>query len=471
MAEQILSTDSMQQVAGKVNNGFAALLDSYQQVTDADSMQTVASKVATNFAAITDDAGIQGITEADSMQTIASKIASNFVIAESAEPDVPVVEGSTFSFLHVSDTHGKTTAMTRMASMLNAADNDCAFGILTGDIKGARIAPSFGAEAFCTDQNKRLALGGNHDCYDRWRYDDTISKDTSRMRSWMVGVLGQSVHWGSDTSLYWYKDFQTSDGHIVRVIGMDQYEINAAAIAASGSYTPTLDTAIRYNQIYTTAQFDWLVARLKELDSDDHVILAMHQCPFSNNNYASAVTPTEPYDEDLLFCSENMFEQPFTESGYVNYNSVICKVMRAYMNKSDYSETLANGTTGSSLNVGSFTITADFSNMANNPATFWGYIFGHLHLDMCAFVPDPAFPNQPMLGVNCSDYNSGAQTGDDLITDDGRDYDYRVNKVTLDFDNRTVLVERIGQQVTVGGRTRDKILFNIDTMAVSHPTT
>ena len=52
---------------------------------------------------------------------------------------------------------------------------------------------------------------------------------------------------------------------------------------------------------------------------------------------------------------------------------------------------------------------------------------------------------------------------------------YRVNRVTYDIEAHTVLVERIGQQTaalksdTSKTRVRDRLLFNLDTMEVTHP--
>ena len=463
--DEILNTDNMQTIAGKVNDAFSAAdqTETFEQIGSGDSMSAISGKVKRNFAKLTDDENIADILVGDSMSVIAQKLKANFDIVDQQEPEPPTPASNTFSFLHISDLHGSRGALTQMVNMLKGTNGytggeDCSFGIVTGDFKaGSNYSvdgdSSYGngslgyrASDFATGNNKPpiLITNGNHDCYDSWNRgaNDMVYRDTRKMTTWMHGVMGNLVNWGdiNEISSYWYKDFTLSGGNKLRLICIDQYEIVAAIMAANnGEYVPNGTATTYYNQIYTTAQFEWLEARLKELSSDDHFIITLHQSPFTDNDYASSIKPSNPYfvngvlrEPEKLWCSENMGDYPFCESSYQNYNSVICKVLKAYLESDTYTETLTNGQVGAGYNVGSFSVNVDFS--SNTPAKFWGFVFGHLHQDLVVNAPS-SYPNQLLIGVTCSDYGVPNSSGDDLVRDNGRDFDYRINKVTIDFDN------------------------------------
>ncbi len=485
----------MQTIAGKVNNAFSAAdqNETFEQIGSGDSMSSISGKVKRNFARLTDDVNIENILVGDSMSTIAQKLKDNFDIVDQQEPEPPTPASNKFSFLHISDLHGSKTALTQMVNMLKGTSGysggeDCSFGLVTGDFKAGSnysvdadspYGGSLGYRAadFATGSNKPpvLITDGNHDCYDSWNRgaDDMVYRDTRKMTAWMHGVmvdsLGDSlVNWGDSNNIssYWYKDFTLSGGNKLRLICIDQYEIVAAIKAANnGEYTPNGTATTYYNQIYTTAQFTWLVARLKELSGDDHFLITLHQSPFTDNSYASSIKPTEPYfvngelrEPDKLWCSELIGNNPFCEASYQNYNSVICKVVKAYLESSTYTETITNGQVGAGYNVGSFSVNADFTNPNNTPAKFWGYVFGHLHYDLTTPVPNSQFSGQLLMGITRGSYVYGTSENDDLVNNAPN---YRINKVTIDFEQESVTIERIGQQLTNGGRTRDRIVFDM----------
>ena len=468
-----MSTDKMQTIAGKINSAFSALelSETFEQVLVGDSMSSIAGKMQRNFAKITNDAGIKQVAEADSMSSIAQKLKDNFDLVEQIDPEPSI--GDTFSFLHISDPHGTSKAYNQMISVLNG-DSGCEFGLVSGDLKAyGRNAVGYSGKTN-TGKPPILAVTGNHDAYDSWSSSDVQFRTSYKMAQWMYDYMGNEVVFG-DTRLldnkpisaYWYKDFALAGGNKLRLIGIDQYElVNAIMKASSGQFEPNTNNAYSYNQVFTSEQFDWLVARLKELSSTDHVLITLHQSPFTDNSYYSSIKPTEPYLENgalrqpsLLWCSELMEEYPFRGEGLTDYQSVICEVMKAYMTSGTFSETRSNGSVGGGYSTGAFSVAADFTN--NEPAKFWGYVFGHLHEDLCTFIPSTSYPKQLLLGITCSDNGIGWTDHDDLLVD-GRTYDYRINKITLMLNDGKVMVERIGQQTTKGGRTRQKIVFDID---------
>ena len=477
----------MQQAAEKINAAFAELdsNETFEQIGSNDSMSSIAGKVKRNFAKITDSAEIQEIEQSDSMSEIANKLDANFAIAEQAEP-----QSEKFSFYHTSDPHGKREGVRLMKNRLKSSNDDCAFGIITGDLKYGSSGIYYELEDLIEEipNGKLLLTNGNHDTYDKWASDSKYC-DTMEMTDYMYQRLcsNNDIGWGEIDqvqnkpimSSYYYVDYDAVGNLKVRVIVIDQYEINAAVRAAGNlSYEGSSSQGGSYNKIYTTTQMEWLENVLKNTPSNYHIVMAMHTCPYTSA-YPFTVPSQEPYLPEQLFISESLSAGWFGTDG----NNIICNIVKAYLAKSTYSATFNNGSLGGSLpSTGSFTVDVDFTSV-EEPAKFWCYLFGHLHCDVCFFAPSETFPNQLLLGMNCSDYNVSNQGGDDLyhawnssLDSDGYKevagnsaQQGRVNKVTLDFTNNTVLIERIGQQKTIGGRIRDKIMFNLETGAVSHP--
>lgn len=472
----------MQEIAGKIDTAFAALEsgETFEQVLSSDSMSVIAGKAQRNFAKVTSDIGIKQISQTDSMSVIAQKLKDNFDLVEQGEPIPPEPIGNTFSFLHISDPHGGSTSVEQMVNMLKgtvSGGDDCQFGLISGDLKAygrTPVSDNYTSANLSTGSGKPpvLVINGNHDSYDSWQNTNRLYRTSYKMTQWMYGIMGNNVVWG-DTNLmdnapisgYWYKDFTLSGGNKLRLIAIDQYELVEAIMEASGgTFSPDDNTALSYNQIYTTAQFTWFVERLKELSGNDHVLITLHQSPFNDNSYIPSIKPSEPYytgnalkEPERLWCSETMKDDSFCEGSNTNYNSVICEVMKAYMNSGIYSVTKANGTVGSNYQTGSFTVNADFT--GGTPAKFWGYVFGHLHCDVTAFASS-TYPKQPLLGITSANEVS-IKGGDDLIYGSGHDYAYRINKVSLMLDEDKIKVERIGQQKTNGGRIRKEIVFDV----------
>lgn len=360
---------------------------------------------------------------------------------------------------------------------------NCKFGVITGDLKATGASSmSYTSGTFAGDAaGKLLLVAGNHDCYDSW--DGNQSNKVSRhMTDWMYDVMGDDVNWGDTNgtdnepllSSYWYKDFNVDSDYPVRVISLDQYEIDKAY--GTDRYKD-FTNGFWYNPVYSAAQMNWLINLLLNTTSNYNIIVLCHQSPYTDNEYFTqslkVTSENDSYNNvpySKLFISEKCGNAPFTESGYYNYNNFLLKIIRAYLNSSTYSENLLIGKMTPGTEDLRITINADFTN--TTPARFWGWYYGHLHLDLVCWAPyeqfkegetKELFPNQLMVGVTCVNKRTGGNC--DLV----KDIVYRINKYTLDFEKGELLIERIGQQLTTGGRTRDRLLFNMEDMSISHP--
>ena len=475
----------------KIVGGFAELGITPPSLTADDSMSSIASKVNAAFDAIIDNA--QHITAEDSMSIVADKVDANFLAAESAAPAV-----QTFSFLHTSDPHSKTAAVVKMAQLLDLDSDDSEFGIITGDFKTGTTS---GLDGYYKEtngtpsgylngyRNKIFALAGNHDALDSW--DGTVNYNNKKMTDWMYLFMGESVNWGDVASnvnqpiksSYYYKDFNINADHPVRLIVLDQYEmIYTKGEATSSSYM----SPYSYPIAYTNKQMQWFVQLLKDTPANYTIIIGLHEVPYKKSDSAlvSALDPNaagnaDKRNNELLFVSEGgvpsgqstnrVYSQMFTEMNYSTHGTMLCDIVKAFMDKSSFSGTYNNYT--GNLD-GQLVVNADFSNMGHEPATFACYVFGHLHHDLC-FIP-PSYPKQLMLSIARADYNVERTTYDDLLVDSTRHYNYRLNKVTIEFANETtpmcVHVERIGEQSTKYlQRTRDELFFYFDSdRTISH---
>lgn len=380
-------------------------------------------------------------------------------------------------FLHISDPHGSSTATTKAIDLL--ADED--FVIVTGDVTAynnhSGITEGLQSD-FTVIGDKLLMLAGNHDTYDNNFGQSGVSQQvtTNWLKSWLVN----RVTWG-DTSgkgSYWHKDIQLSASSKLRIIALDQYETSVVR-STYVNYNPS------YVTMYSQAQVNWLIARLKELTANDYLIIATHEPPVQSpyetdestnpDQYAERLRPSSPYfsggtlnEPDKLFVTEGL--RAFGNRYYEPNLNLLPRIIYAYMHKQVLSLTYNNYEGGATPDI---TINENFSGV--NPATFLFWIGGHRHADICTYLPDESqetdggdWSDQLMLYITCGDKSISWQMDDDLggtgnswgaPATPTNTYTYRLNEVTLDFGEQTIKVKRYGAKNTAGGRVRDEITF------------
>lgn len=302
-------------------------------------------------------------------------------------------------FLHISDTHGKLTALNEMITLANTY-SDVDFVVHTGDI--AKITFNRYVESAC--QRPKLLVWGNHDTY------DTYSDSTAAAAAIRDLMSESDVNYGSETASYWYKDIATKKGDTVRIIGFDEYEMS--------------DTVHLYSVAYTQAQMDWFINLLRNTPSSYYLLLVHHQ---SVEMYS-----TDKYSD---FKSIQVSKKTKLKVGDGEDSEIIPKILDAYLNRRTF--------TYSSTYV---SIDEDFSNV--QPATFIMHIGGHIHADVCERLAN--FPSQLQLLVCRSDKD--VSPGPDDLT--FGDETYCINMVTVDFYMKQVRVQRIGAKEKSDGTYR-----------------
>lgn len=497
----------MQQAVGKIVDGFEGLETTAPSITAADPMSSIADKVNDAFgdaAPAVED--FEDITSADSMSEVADKVDGNFAKLEED------MSNGTFTFLHTSDPHGYTRNNTggvqQMVSMMNNPNGyDYRFGCISGDLKaytGGTRKPSIYDSMLkgCTGMQggKLIVIGGNHDECDSWTSDDSDTENAalyaqSRSTAWLKSLLGSSaignkVVWGDTdgvtnepiTSAYYYQDFIVGTKK-VRVICLDQYDtdacINEYNTAHSTAYVrrKSWTSGSHYRTAYSQAQVDWFIGLLMQTDSSYRVIIVTH-------DGVALQTPTVyangEYNTEALFFTSDAANYS------VNGGSWIPKVVHAWMNKTSINTTYTSSVPYNNGSDGEFSyqvnVVADFTSVDTGKLIC--YLAGHTHYDYSYWCNKTNYPGQLQLIITAATSNVAYTEHDDLLTEMTSftqvvpgEPSYRVNRVTYDIDAHTVLVERIGQQTaalksdTSKTRVRDRLLFNLDTMEVTHPNT
>lgn len=402
---------------------------------------------------------------------------------------------TSFTFLHLSDNHGFADGLNRallelwndngIDALLFTGDwtghsiyNNTAIhdgltyngSVMTSTTRQTAITTSEVSAAFASIKSgfgtKLLMVAGNHDAYDNPNGSGSQQNATNAIKGWMEN---SSVIWGdsSGKASYWHKDIVLSPASKLRIIALDQYENSHLGRRGSWQYLP----------LFTTAQMTWLVARLKELEPSDYLIIMLHEPAYQDDSSIRGMLSDVLTNPDKLFLSEKLSK--FNYKGAVASINLLPRLMNAYMSHTSLTTTYENlnkGAEGTSTNT-TIEINADFAN-GNQPCHFLFYIGGHRHCDIVTRMPEP-FGNQLMMHIATSDYAVASSYDNDLFSEaqdnqpssyNSSDINvrvpgnevYTINKVTLDFTNGEILINRIGAKYTHGGRTRDTKTFNID---------
>lgn len=444
----------------------AAINGNLQEVGIASSVSVEDN--ATELCETLNDA-FDGLDDADELS--ASMSASSFVgsvnkdfgIAAEGEEDEPLDE---FTFLHLSDTHGTTGGITRVVNEMDS-DTDIKFALHSGDLSNKTNDNE--VKTFDNNIGKKLLFcQGNHDANELCKAFDTENSNgkygkyflRQKAESWMntLGVVwgntqNDSFTFGGESKsmprgMYWSKDFLLSDGkRKLRVICVDLYNQDK-------------EDAAYYTKKISQTQADWFVGQLSTLGPKDYFLVTMHEPPVAENK--SLLTGLRRAN---AFCSSRLFRVDPISTGHESFFPVI---VDAYQNGESKTVSATIGGTATSVSV-------DFSGITS--ATFIGWFCGHIHCDMITHHPN--YTSQPVVCVDTSKTTLGTSASPDPQSDlrytNGTPDDASVsrgtgvliNKYTIDFDNRTILVERIGWQIAVHhivdkSKTMDELDFHAD---------
>lgn len=394
----ITINDNATQVVGAVNAAVPGTLS--------------ASDNATQFVTKVNAAMGVGLTASDNAAQVVEK--------------VNTYSPASLRFLHISDVHNSPDSINKAKELMdgNAAYQ---FTFLTGDYSAQ--AGGYGAvdaplKAIGT---KMLMLTGNHDIY------NTFSSNQANATAYLKTIVTDpSVVWGDSNNVasYWYKDITTPDGGKLRILSMDSYD-----------YRDGTGPGSIYDTIYSQAQVDWFIARIKELTANDYIIIATHE-PVVNATITDASfqynVPGKMDDSAVAkrrandFCSARLW---VWDTSLTN-GAIWPTIMDAYLNKRVLNTTVTNTNSYSGAVLSTLTLSDDFTNIS--PATFLFYMGGHLHGDMCSYHPD--FPEQLILLVDDGNPSTLGNSSDIRTRSNG----IMVNDITLNFASETIKVERIG---------------------------
>lgn len=461
---ELTTTDYASQVVDKVNANFGS-----EVITGDDSAADVVAALNTAFAGTS---GAVTLTENDSATDFVEGVNTNFGLYD--DGDVP--SGPLVKFLHLSDPHGYDTPLIAAKSVLGD-DAEISHVFITGDMTkysyNAGFLPDF-TNAMTALGDKLLMLAGNHDSYDNnWGNDSNYGYNgvsQTHTTEFLKSKLGNRVTWGDQNNVasYWHKDIQISETSKLRIIALDQYEIDA--VRNPGRYT--------YFTMYSQAQINWLIARLEELSASDYIIIALHESPVQSPSMPDsyAVGLVDANNPRKLFVSENLKEFGNRMDNGVAREpqlSLLPRILKAYIHKETLTMTYNNYGGGSTPDI---TINKTFS---GTPATFLFWLCGHMHCDIVDYIPNESALNyggesgdnwsdQLLMDITAADTRVNWASEDDLggyVNDNPpanppqNDYTYRLNKVTLDFGKKTIRLDRIGACNTAGGRVRNTITF------------
>lgn len=411
------------------------------------------------------------VAASDSATTAIGKI-NTAVDGYSPTPVEPDVELAPFKFLHISDTHGWGPSVNTAKAMMDS-NSDLEFTAITGDVLMYAGSDNLGnnrTNVINSIKQKLLAVTGNHDLSDTeylyilgvqgvGSYDCKYARQ--RWQSWLTGEGTMNVSFGNSTNYegensprgcYWHKDFvlKDTDGENtsskLRVIGLDQYD-----------YYPSNDNKHIPN---LKRQLDWFVGLLDDLNANDCFMVMLHEPPQSVT--AQSTRRLNSWCSSRLYTWDNS-----TYSGRGMWHAVIDAYSGGETLDID-TEERDNPFYNTSANHPVVKITHNFSN--SKKAKFLCYLCGHLHNDYVGYSG-----NLLIIDIDCA-FNSGGGGSDIRYQDTSPDRiafsdisAYTVmNMVTINFADKRIILERVGQNTTVP-HVVDSTVWNQDANDIHNP--
>lgn len=343
-------------------------------------------------------------------------------------------------FLHYSDTHGSLNSMDAAVNLMDDG-TDVAFVAFTGDMSPYSSYEQAKLDGYAQNGKKVLYTQGNHCACELCKALDTDNSNGKygkyilrhKAENWMSPM---GVTWGNtenDTfeydgeqrsmprGIYWSKDITLSDGkRKLRVIGVDQYDKDQESSAS-------------YSHNISLRQVSWFINQLMSLGKNDFFLIALHEPPLQR-----LINLTQ-FRRQNSFCSSRVY----TISTSTTSNDYLVSIVKAYLDKQETTIAAVSGVAPQ--------VSVDFTGV--KPATCVGWFCGHLHGEL--LIHHPMDGRQLISSVDTA-RSSSIDSSSDIrysngIPDDsgtGRPNASLINKVTIDFDAKTLTIERIGMSET-----------------------
>lgn len=343
----------------------------------------------------------------------------NYVLSELLSQQGEI-DSCSFSFLHISDTHGSAYTLKYFVKLLESSSYR--FGLITGDILMTDLMQNF----IDSSSKPIFLLPGNHDIFD--------FHDQNGQMAFRQTILNQSkwksqMHFGDETGNYYYVDI--ADGEdMYRLICIDQYEVNNVA------GLPQYSVVISQNQV------NWFISILEEVSWYKGIIVAMHSGygnsrkgsrNFENINNFITITGGSPDSYEFYGDSDPC---------------MIPDIVEAYISGTNFSRTYASGKEGVAINV-----KTKFNSSHNN---FIGYFGGHTHWDCVERLN--YHPSQLQFLISSANYLYPSKY-DDMYRESQGINAITINGYIVESDERTITGIRLGARKIVNGTIRNKISF------------
>lgn len=320
---------------------------------------------------------------------------------------------SLFRFIHISDVHGSTITIEEVNKYCEK--HRCDFVILTGDVQPSDAI----IDAINKSTIEYLIVPGNHDAY------HLDGPGQYGFRQSFLNTINSTVIFPSDSINYWYKDVEKS-GKKLRIIGLDQFE--------SDSFSNS------YLAVMTQQQIDWFIGILEKSRDIDGVMVLIHM-GFGNSKKGQRDTT---YIND--FISEYSHSYPNAYDFYGPEDPyMIPEIMDAFISGTNIDKT---------YNAHSRIAHRIRTHFADS-GRFVGFFGGHLHWDEIEYLSD--FPSQLQLLIAYCGNGLGSKWND-LIKEK---CNYNFNVVDVDFFSKHIVIKREGAKMTLSGKLRNTISFNL----------
>lgn len=241
----------------------------------------------------------------------------------------------------------------------------------------------------------------------------------------------------NNKSCYYYKDF---DDFKIRLISIFEYE---------GTRNCDKTIGFEHRRYISSEQLKWFASTLDNTPDDYQVIVLMHQIPdlapiYRNCSFCADVTKTnlkEDLSDGYGYLQLSILGNPIGD--IINAFQHSLMIEKEYIVKEEYKEYLDN----SKINY-------DFSKRDNGKLIC--IITGHLH---CSFITNSNdYNDQLTITVPSATTKEFERQNDDikpLCSDDNNFY-----VLTIDTLKRNILIEKVGNTITIDGNIRDKININ-----------
>ena len=344
----------------------------------------------------------------------------NYVLSELLSQQGEI-DSCSFSFLHISDTHGSAYTLKYFVKLLESSSYR--FGLITGDILMTDAMQSI----IDSSTKPIFLLPGNHDVFD-WH-------DQNGQMAFRQTILNQSkwksqMHFGDETGNYYYVDI--ADGEdMYRLICIDQYEVNNVA------GLPQYSVVISQNQV------NWFISILEEVSWYEGIIVAMH------SGYGNSRKGSRNFDNINNFITITGGSPDSYEFYGDSDPCMIPDIVEAYISGTNFSRTDASGKEGVVINV-----KTKFNSSHNN---FIGYFGGHTHWDCVERLN--YHPNQLQFLISSANYLYPSKY-DDVYRESQGINAITINSNIVEPKTRKITTIRLGTRKIVNGTVRDRIELN-----------